>query len=311
MGKGAPAPDKRIGEAAMLSAQTGQDYLAFMKGQSAISNAWAGEDRARYKDVFQPMEDRLVADAQTYDSPEAQATAAREAAADVSISNRMAGDQRVREAMALGVNPASGRFLNAAAKAGQAGSLAEAGAKNMARRTIRMVGDQKRADVVNLGRGMAVNPGTSLSLASGAASSGFSGAMQGYGQQGQLLNQDYQNRMAAWQANQGLMGGLGQAVGTVIGMFSSEELKEDKKPARNLLKAIEKMPVEKWKYKDGVADGGEHIGPYAEDFKKQTGVGDGRTIAFQDALGVTMGAVKEVADKVGKLERRIKMKAAA
>lgn len=306
MGKGAPDPDPRIGEAAMLSAQTGQNYLKFMKGQAAISNQWAAEDRDRYKTVFQPMEDQLVADAASYDSPARQEAAAREAAADVQISGKMAADQRMRDAMAMGVNPASGRFLNAAAKAGQAQSLAEAGSRNMARRTIRQLGEAKRADVVNLGRGMAVNPGTSLGLANGAASSGFQGAMAGYGQQGSLLNQQYQNRMAQWEANQGLMGGLGQAVGTVIGMFSSEDMKTDKAKPRSLLKAVEKMRVEKWRYKDGVADEGTHVGPYAEEFKRETGLGDGRTIAFQDAIGVTMGAVKEVADKVSKLERTIK-----
>lgn len=309
MGKGAPAPDPRIGEAAMLSAQTGQDYLAFMKDQAAISTPWAIEDRARYVDTFRPVEDQIIADAKTYDSPLRQAEAANEAAADVSLSNRLAGDQMKREAMAMGVNPNSGRFLATRGKMATAGALAEAGARNTARRTVRTIGDAKRADVANMGRGLALNPGTSLGLSTNAMSAGFQGAMAGYGQQGRLLAEQDAQRMEAWKANQGMMGGLGSAIGSIVGAFSSEEMKTEKRPVRDLTKAIKSMRVEKWRYKDGVADEAEHIGPYAEEFQKATGVGDGRTIKFQDAIGVTIGAVKEIADKVDRIERRIKVAA--
>ena len=115
--------------------------------------------------------------------------------------------------------------------------------------------------------------------------------------------------MEAWKANQGMFGGLGSAIGSIVGAFSSEDLKTEKRPVRDLTKAIRSMRVEKWRYKDGVADEAEHIGPYAEEFQKATGVGDGRTIKFQDAIGVTMGAVKEIADKVDRIERRIKVAA--
>lgn len=309
MGKGAPPPDPRIGEAAMLSARTGQDYLAFMKNQAAISTPWAIEDRARYVNTFRPVEDQIIADAKTYDSPLRQAEAANEAAADVSLSNRLAGDQMKREAMAMGVNPNSGRFLATRGKMATAGALAEAGARNTARRTVRTIGDAKRADVANMGRGLALNPGTSLGLSTNAMSAGFQGAMAGYGQQGSLLVEDHKRRMDAWEANQGMFGGLGRAIGSIVGAFSSEDLKTEKRPVRDLTKAIKSMRVEKWRYKDGVADEAEHIGPYAEEFQKATGVGDGRTIKFQDAIGVTMGAVKEIAEKVDRIERRIKVAA--
>lgn len=61
------------------------------------------------------------------------------------------------------------------------------------------------------------------------------------------------------------------------------------------------MPVEQWKYKDGMGDGGEHIGPYAEDFQAATGKGDGATIPVVDAIGVTMKAVQELNQKVDKI----------
>ena len=138
---------------------------------------------------------------------------------------------------------------------------------------------------------------------------GFQGAMSGYGNQANILNAQYGNQLSAWNAQQqasaagfgGLMGGLGTMAG---GIWSSKKLKEDKKPAEDgALDAMNSMPVQEWKYKDGVADGGRHIGPYAEDFQKATGKGDGTSIPIVDAIGVTMKAVQELDQKVEKLGR--------
>lgn len=140
--------------------------------------------------------------------------------------------------------------------------------------------------------------------------SGFQGAMSGYGNQANILNAQYGNQLSAWnsqqQANAAGFGGLMSGVGTMAGamMMSSRKLKEDKKPIPDgALDAMNSMPVESWKYKDGVADGGYHIGPYAEDFQKATGKGDGHSIPIVDAIGVTMKAVQELDQKVEKLGR--------
>lgn len=141
---------------------------------------------------------------------------------------------------------------------------------------------------------------------------GFQGAMSGYTGQANALNNLYNSQLNAWSAQQqanaqssaGLFGGIGSLLGTGIGAYSalsSKKAKEKKRPAKGALKAVESMPVEKWKYKDGMADGGEHIGPYAEDFKKATGLGDGRTINLVDAIGLNMKATQELSDKVNKL----------
>ncbi|MGL4859833.1 MAG: tail fiber domain-containing protein [Enterobacteriaceae bacterium] len=83
--------------------------------------------------------------------------------------------------------------------------------------------------------------------------------------------------------------------------FSSKKLKEDKKPVQgSALKAIRRLPVESWKYRDGIADGKRHIGPYAEDFQKVTGRGDGTTIPVVDAIGLTMKAIQELDKRVDK-----------
>ncbi len=45
--------------------------------------------------------------------------------------------------------------------------------------------------------------------------------------------------------------------------------------------------------------------PYAEDFAREFGVGDGTKINVIDAVGVTLAAVKGVAQKVHRLEARM------
>jgi hypothetical protein len=60
-----------------------------------------------------------------------------------------------------------------------------------------------------------------------------------------------------------------------------------------------KMPVETWTYK---GEKKTHIGPYAEDFRDATGVGDGVTISFIDAIGLLMAATQELAKRVKDME---------
>jgi hypothetical protein len=319
----APAPDPQMGRAAVLSAQTGQEMLRFMRGQADVTNRWAAEDRGRYKNTFQPLEDQYIADTRAAADPAkiaANASArSTEAAADVrqQFAIQRAADNRRMTAM--GVSPDSGRYAAGTRGMSNAEALSTAGASNVARRQSVMQDEAKaegmRANVINLGKGLAVNPATSMGLSNSAGGAGFQGAMSGYGQQASILNQDYNNRLQAWQANQNSMAGLAGGVGAVLGatngfgMFpaawglSSKDYKEDKKPAKGNLEAVRKMPVENWKYKDGIADGGRHIGPYAEDFSAATGQGDGKTIDLISQLGVTLGAVQELDRKVARLEK--------
>lgn len=296
----APESDPNIGIAALKSADVGQQMLDYMRGQAKTTNRWAAEDRSRYQQVFQPLQDSYIAEAKAWDNPARQEAAATKAAADVALASRQGREQQKRQLTALGVNPASGAFGAAARKEATTTALATAGARNLARTQVRQEADQKEANAINMGAGLAVNPGTAMSLSNGAASTGFQGAMQGYQQQGNLLQQDYNNRMQAWQANQGGLNGLLGAVGTVVGAMpwaSSEEIKHDKQPFDSL-GAVRKMPVEQWTYDAGAGDGGTHVGPYAEDFHAATGVGDGKSIDPITAVGITMGAVRQLDQKV-------------
>lgn len=102
-------------------------------------------------------------------------------------------------------------------------------------------------------------------------------------------------------------GGLGSALGGAAQMggmmyaSSSRTFKENKRPAEDLLEKVKTLPVERWKYKSGIEDEAEHIGPYAEDFAERFG-GSDRKISFMDMAGVLFKAVQELAARVEELE---------
>lgn len=307
MGGGkAPKPDKNIGIAAMKSAETGEALLAWMKDQAKITNEWAADDRAREVEVFRPLQDAFIEEANTWDSAARKNEAAQQAVADVRQQTANAEAGRVRQAMAMGIDPRSARFNAGGREASLNAGLAAAGAQNVARRRIEQEAEAKRANSINMGSGLAVNPGTSMGLSNGALQVGGAGAMSGYGQQGRLLNTQYNQQLQSWQANQNSMSSMMGGLGTVAGiMLSDQNAKTDKKPLPEgaALGAIREMPVEKWRYKPGRGDGGEHVGTYAQDFTKATGQGDGKTIDVISAIGVTMGAIRDLDKKVDKMAR--------
>lgn len=363
MGKGGsspPAPDPQIGQAALMNAKLGEQWLSFAKDTYAVSQerqkpidalaqkvtqnqydtaleqqSWAREAHDRYVDKFQPLQDQFVEEAQNYDTPERQAAAAATAKADV-ISN--ATQQRGatnRQMSAMGVNPNSGRFagINRAADLGTA--VTAAGAETNARKTVEQTGIALRGNAINIGNGLpaqasqavglGLNAGTGAANVTNAAngqflaavpmvSQGYQGAMAGYSNQANILNDQYKTSVSAWQTQEQMKAqqtaSIMQGIGGIMGMFmgaSSKKFKKDKKKSKGNLKAVKKMPVERWRYKEGIADGGaaEHTGPYAEDFKKATGHGDGKMIPLMDAIGITMGAVQELSGQVDRIEHAV------
>ena len=306
MGGSAPASDPNIGIAARKSASVGQQMMDFMRGQAGTTNRWAAEDRERYETQFQPLQDRYIDQAENWNSPQRRQAEAQEAATDVAVASRQAQQQQRRAQMQMGINPASGAGRAASIRQGNDTALAVAGARNNARNRVEAEGASRMANAINMGSGLAVNPGTSMGLSNNAMQSGGSAAMSGYGQQGSLLQADHQNRMQAWQSNQsgiaGLLGGIGQLAGAsgMLPMLSSKKVKHDKKPVDSL-GAVRKMPVEQWTYNEGKGDSGTHVGPYAEDFAKATGVGDGGSIDPITMMGVTLGAVRQLDEQVQKL----------
>lgn len=292
---------------------------------------WARADRDRYEKTFKPIEDSFIKEATNYATEARQSEAAAEARADVqtAAANQRAATERANASM--GIDPRSGRFAGVQASSDMAATLAEAGAANNARQMVRDKGLALKADVANMGRGLPsqASAGAGGSVAAGATAlsgnqatngqylastnimgQGYQGAMQGYAGQASTLNQQYGLQLDAWKAEQQIAAqnasGIGSFLGGVAGMFSfpsDENLKENKQeiPEGEALDAVNNMPVEEWDYKQGVADGGRHVGTYAQDFQRETGKGDGRSIAAQDAIGITMKAVQDLDKKVDRV----------
>lgn len=266
-GGSSPAPDPQIGQAALKNAQIGEDWLKFAREQFDVGNErqedmdaltesvidqqlatqeqqsqWALEDRTRYKEKFQPLQDEFIETAKNYDSPERQAQVAAEAKADVM---KAAGQQQLtnqRQMASMGLNPASGRFQGQSRADNMNTALSSAGAQNTARQGVRDKALALKADAINIGSGLPSQSAAAASLGLNAGNSatgnsnqamgswranqsimgqGFQGAMQGYANQGNMLNNLYGNQLNAWsaqqQANATSAAGIGSAVGTVAG----------------------------------------------------------------------------------------------
>jgi hypothetical protein len=293
----------------------------------------ADEYAAYEKGTFRPVEQELVRQAKDYQQKAQEDVFAGQAAADVGTAFGVARGQQNRQLAASGIAPNSNRFAALNQQMLTQEALARAGAQNNARTMAQDKGTALMYDAAGLGRNLATNASTAygvgLQAAQGARQSGMTGgqimgqgfqgavnanngAIGGYGTAGNIYGQEFQGRMQGYQAKQEAAGALWKGVGGVIGgmasggtgFFSSKDYKENKKPIKrgSALKALRNLDVEEWDYKPGYADGGHHVGPYSEDFKRETGAGDGKSITYQDALGLTMKSVQDLSDKVDRLE---------
>jgi hypothetical protein len=92
----------------------------------------------------------------------------------------------------------------------------------------------------------------------------------------------------------------GMAVGGILSiasLLSSEDYKDKRGSEDNILGKLRKVRIDRWNYK---GDDAEHIGPYSEEFNDTFGVGQKQRdrINLVDYLGVTLGAIKELNEKV-------------
>lgn len=234
-GSSAPAPDPNIGKAALMQAQTGEQWLDFAKDAFAVSTNrqadldaltkqvteqqlglatdqanWARSDRERYESTFKPVEDQFVEEASNYDSPERQAEAAAEAKADVATAAAASKAQAERSATAMGINPTSGRYAGIDRAADLGTALASASAQNQARQQTRDKGLALKADVVNLGRGLPAQSAQAAALGLNAGSSAV-GLNQGTNAQylasTDIMGSGYKGAMAGYS-------GMGQTLNT-------------------------------------------------------------------------------------------------
>ena len=262
-----PKPDPLIGQAAMSNAafaremaQVGREQLSWEKDRAAkqdplvekivnqqiasgdVNAARAESQWQIYRDLFAPIEERMVKDANEFDSQERKARLASEAGADVArgYQGALASNQRQMERM--GVNPNSGRFQALATETNLGFAKDTAGAMNKARRDTELQGMAMREGAAKFGRNMpntglaadaaSLNAGDSATsnMATGAgirnaglnaAQNWFGGATSANSSAGNLGLGQYQGQLNAWQqANQN--SALGAAgLGTLFGQLGS------------------------------------------------------------------------------------------
>jgi hypothetical protein len=299
-----------------------------------------------YNTTYRPLEQRVAADAMSAGSVAEQEKAAGKAGIDVQRQLDMQRGTMDSSLTSMGVNPNSGKFVGANRTAAILGAAARAGAQTQAREGERLLGDAKRSSAAAMGRGMTGTALTGIQVGGNAAgqASGLAGAgsaqRNALGQQylgnmagssglmgnaagvntsaANIMTDLYGQRLNAYQTQAQSAGALGAGLGQLGGMalmMSDENVKTDKRPAsgKKARKAIDGMRVEKWKYKPGqpYSDAEEHIGTYAQDFARETGVGNGKTINVIDAIGVNMAATKELSKELRSLRKQVQQKGVA
>ena len=196
----------------------------------------------QYKTLFQPLEERMVDDANNWDSDERKSRMAAEAGADVTKSYQGALDQNQRGMERMGINPNSGRFQAIQNETNLGLAKDTAGAMNAARRGVEQQGLALRTGAAQFGRNMPntglaadstalnggsnavgnINHGNAAHAAGlGSAAQWFNGAQSGNNSAGGLMNSLYGNQLQAWnthnQNNMAGLGGLGSLASSAIG----------------------------------------------------------------------------------------------
>lgn len=217
------------------------------KYTEADLDAMREAETARYEAQVQNLgtnEDQIFAAREA--ERNAQQNAAGAAKSDVMTNAAAMQGQQQRQMASMGLNPNSGRFRGIDRATNMNTALAAAGAQNQAREGIRSQNIALRADAANMGRGLpsqaaqasalglqagnsalggSLNAQQSFLANTGIMGQGFGGAMQGYANQAGILNNQYQNQLQAWSANQqaaaagtaGLFGAIGTGLGAYFG----------------------------------------------------------------------------------------------
>lgn len=195
-------------EAAALDAR--QVAALQMEGQRT-QNAVAAQAQRDYETTFRPVEQRLAAEAQAYDTPERRA--AESASAVAQVEQQLAGSRAatMRDMERSGVDPSSGKMASLAGSMDLGAAKLKAGAGNAAARNVETTGRAMLADVANLGRGIASSQATTASLASsmGSQAVGSNAAALAAGQSGNAgMQQAYSTAINGYGAAGSTFGGI-------------------------------------------------------------------------------------------------------
>lgn len=294
----------------------------------------------RRKTVAEPLEDQIITDARSYDTPERRAAERAAAQAGVESSFDNARQDQIRQFARQGMDltgPAAAVLQNQQA---MAKAKAVAGATYAADHNVEQQGHARMMDAAGLTKGivsgqatqqgLATQAGQGATQATGASlqaensgvpmmQAGYGAALQGqqiagnlYGQAGQLQTQAKGSMMNG-------LAGLGQAAGYMFGQ-SSKRVKMDMEPMspEEALAANNKLDVQSWKYKPGEGpapgggaqdDGGKtYVGPYAEDVQREFGndvAPDGAMVNLNKMADNNAKSIQALTGELDQLEQKI------
>jgi hypothetical protein len=319
-----------------LTRQVVSNYLDTQKTETGRSD----EYYSYMMDTFRPIEKSLAGEASSFDTEAKRAELAGQVGADVEQAAGASDAAARRDAARFGINPSDAAFSEGLAGSSLNKTIMKVGAMNNARTAARAEGRALKFDVTNLGRGLPQAAASSTALgmnaASGAMGAGTTSSSNARADAGMAntafgtaanvrlglgslgIAQQQQDRLQQGQDFNQMMNIIGG--GAALFSLSSRKAKDriGSVSEGDMVKAIKTMPVDRWRYKPDAKkrlgrviegdsriiepDADEHIGPYAEDFKKRFGVGDGKKISIIDALGVTFAIAKGLAKQVDELK---------
>lgn len=316
--------------------QTGQDVATQQQADSAKASSRADQQWSQYQTTFQPIEEKMAQEAMDYGNAADQERAAGQAATDVTQQFQSQRAAAQRQLTSMGVKPNAGNFMAAEREMDASEAAARAAAMTGTRQAVKDKGVSLRAGAAAFGRNQTNTAGqqVGLSTGSGSAATQSAGAgvgstmaagsqvAGGYGAQigaansamqanlglGGLMNSAYGNQAQMYGSQ---MAGMGQLAGMAGAMMmSSKGFKEDGAPvdSSEAVEAFKNLDVDSWKYKDGIADGGRHVGPYAEDVQRELGdevAPGGKQIDVISMSGAQTAAIKGLAEKLDEQDATI------
>ena len=133
-----------------FSRQVGQTQMDAMN----LQMDYAQKDRERYESVFLPMQDRMIKEANEYDTPERREAEASRAQVDIQRQSEAARNNADARLRSMGIDPSQMRSqsLLQTQDVGMAATTALAG--NAARTNVEDKGRALRADALNIGMGL-------------------------------------------------------------------------------------------------------------------------------------------------------------
>lgn len=223
-------------------ADTAPDAKAYLKSMTAATNQQmdnATTDRARYENLYQPLENKFLGQANDWNSAaraEQQAGAAR---ADVAASFDQARTTAQASLESYGIDPSTTRFgaLDLSSRVSQAAGMAAAGTQS--RLNTQGTGLALEGEGINIGKGYPGQVSQSYAGATNAGSSGVTSALNTSSTYGNLmgtapqyeqlasgnragatqaLNTGFQNQMAGAQLEQQRSSSTSAGIGSLVGI---------------------------------------------------------------------------------------------